>query len=95
MPVFVVSTLLATTHEVVVGQFGPVITICAVDVSKLPPLIVNEKLPVVTVVGEMLLIDGEAEFTVRVAPLDSVAPAPFCTCTVNVPAVLMVTGPTI
>jgi hypothetical protein len=53
-----VNTPFGTTQEVVVGQFGPVTTICAVDVLKLLPLIVNEKLPGATVVGEMLLIEG-------------------------------------
>jgi hypothetical protein len=38
---------------VLVGQFGPVITICAVEVLKLLPLIVSENVPAVTVVGEM------------------------------------------
>jgi len=76
--VFVVSTPFGTTHDVVVGQFGPVTTICAVDVLKLLPLIVNENVPAVTVVGEMLLIDGVL-LTVRLAPLDKVVPEPFCT----------------
>jgi hypothetical protein len=91
---FVVSTLLGTTHEVVVGQFGPVITIRAVAGSKLPPLIVNENDPVVTVVGERLLMEGAAALTVSVAPLDSVPPEPFCTRMVKLPASLIVTGPT-
>ena len=78
MLVFVVSTPFGTTHEVVVGQFGPVTTICAFEVLKLLPLIVNENVPVVTVVGEMLLIDGVL-LTVRLAPLDKVVPEPFCT----------------
>jgi hypothetical protein len=54
----VVNTPLGTTHDVVVGQFGPVTTICAVEVLKLLPLIVNENVPGATVVGEMLLIEG-------------------------------------
>jgi hypothetical protein len=74
---FVVSTPFGTTHEVVVGQFGPVTTICAVEVLKLLPLIVSEKVPAVTVVGEMLLIEGAGGFTVNVAPLDKVVPEPF------------------
>jgi hypothetical protein len=74
-----VSTPFGTTHEVVVGQFGPVTTICAFDVLKLLPLIVSEKVPAVTVVGEMLLIDGVGGLTVSEAPLDSVVPEPFCT----------------
>ena len=78
MLVFVVNTPFGTTHEVVVGQFGPVTTICAFDGLKLLPLIVSEKVPAVTVVGEMLLIDGVL-LTIRVAPLDKVAPEPFCT----------------
>ena len=78
MLVFVVSTPFGTTHEVVVGQFGPVTTICAFEVLKLLPLIVNENVPAVTVVGEMLLIDGVL-LTVRLAPLDKVVPEPFCT----------------
>jgi hypothetical protein len=76
--VFVVSTPFGTTHEVVVGQFGPVTTICAFEVLKLLPLIVNENVPAVTVVGEILLIDGVL-LTVRLAPLDKVVPEPFCT----------------
>jgi hypothetical protein len=76
--VLVVSTPFGTTHEVVVGQFGPVTTICAFEVLKLLPLIVNEKVPAVTDVGEMLLIEG-ALLTVRLAPLDRVVPEPFCT----------------
>ena len=54
----VVNTPLGTTQDVEVGQFGPVTTICAVDVLKLLPLIVNEKVPGATVVGEILLIEG-------------------------------------
>ena len=76
--VFVVNTPFGTTHDVVVGQFGPVTTICAVEVLKLLPLMVNENVPAVTVVGEMLLIDGVL-LTVRLAPLDKVVPEPFCT----------------
>jgi hypothetical protein len=53
-----VNTPFGTTQEVVVGQFGPVTTICAVDVLKLLPLIVNENEPGDTVAGEMLLIEG-------------------------------------
>jgi len=53
-----VNTPFGTTQEVVVGQFGPVTTICAVDVLKLLPLIVNENEPGGTVAGEMLLIEG-------------------------------------
>ena len=53
-----VNTPFGTTHEVVVGQFGPVTTICAVDVLKLVPLIVNENDPGNTVAGEMLLMEG-------------------------------------
>jgi hypothetical protein len=49
---------LGTTQDVEVGQFGPVTTICAVDVLKLLPLTVNEKVPAATVVGEILLIEG-------------------------------------
>ena len=79
MLVFVVNTLLGTTHDVVVGQFGPVTTICAFDVLKLLPLIVSEKVPAVTVAGEMLLIEGVAAFTVSEAPFDRVVPEPFCT----------------
>ena len=79
MLVFVVSTPFGTTQDVVVGQFGPVTTICAFEVLKLLPLIVSEKVPAVTVVGEILLIEGVAELTVSVAPFDKVAPEPFCT----------------
>ena len=50
--------MFGTTHEVVVGQFGPVMTICAVDVLKLLPLIVNENVPVVVDVGEIELIEA-------------------------------------
>ena len=50
----VVNTLLGTTQEVVVGQFRPVITIWAFAVLKLLPLTVSEKVPAVTLVGEML-----------------------------------------
>ena len=75
----VVSTPFGTTHEVVVGQFGPVTTICAFEVLKLLPLIVSENVPAVAVVGEMLLIDGVGGLTVREAPLDRVVPEPFCT----------------
>jgi hypothetical protein len=92
--VFVVSTPFGTTHEVVVGQFGPVTTICAFEVWKLLPLIVNEKVPAVTVVGEMLLIEGAAGLTVSVAPFDRAVPEPFCTWIVKLPAALIVTGPT-
>ena len=49
---------MGTVQEVIVGQFGPVKTIIAVEGSKLPPLTVSENEPVVTVVGDMLLIDG-------------------------------------
>lgn len=58
MLLLLVNTLLGTTHDVVVGQFGPVTTICAVDVLKLLPLMVNENVPGVVVLGEILLIDG-------------------------------------
>jgi len=77
--VFVVNTPFGTTHEVVVGQFGPVTTICAFEVLKLMPLIVRVKVPADTAVGEMLLIDGVVELTVNEAPLDRVVPEPFCT----------------
>ena len=90
----VVNTPLGTTHEVVVGQFGPVTTIWAFEVLKLLPLIVREKVPAVTVVGAMLLIDGPGGLTVNAAPLDRVPPVPFCTRIVKLPAVLIVTGPT-
>ena len=73
-----VSTPFGTTQEVVVGQFGPVTTICAFDVLKLLPLIVRENVPAATVVGEILLIDGVL-LTLRLAPFESVAPEPFCT----------------
>jgi hypothetical protein len=56
--VFVVSTPFGTTHDVVVGQFGPVTMIWAVDVLKLLPLIVSENDPGATLVGEMLLTEG-------------------------------------
>ena len=46
---------------------------------KLLPLIVSEKVPVVTEVGEIFVIDGVAEFTVNVAPFERVVPDPFCT----------------
>ena len=76
--VLVVSTPFGTTHEVVVGQFGPVTTICAFEVLKLLPLIVNENVPAVTVDGEILLIDGVL-LTLRLAPFERVVPEPFCT----------------
>ena len=76
--VLVVSTPFGTTHEVVVGQFGPVTTICAFEVLKLLPLIVSENVPAVTVVGEILLIDGVL-LTLRLAPFERVVPEPFCT----------------
>ena len=73
-----VSTPFGTTHEVVAGQFGPVTTICAVEASKLLPLIVREKAPAVVVVGEMLLIDGVVgALTVSVIPFDKVPLEPF------------------
>jgi len=75
----VVNTPFGTTHEVVVGQFGPLTTICALKVLKLVPLIVRVKVPADTVVGEMLLIDGMEELTIKEAPLDRVVPEPFCT----------------
>ena len=56
--VLVVNTPFGTTQEVVVGQFGPVTTICAVDVLKLLPLIVKENDPGDTVAGEILLMEG-------------------------------------
>jgi hypothetical protein len=89
-----VSTLFGTTQEVVVGQFGPVTTICAFEVLKLLPLIVSEKVPAVTVVGEMLLIEGAGGLTVSVAPFDRVVPEPFCTWIVKLPGVFNVNGPT-
>ena len=76
--VLVVSTPFGTTHEVVVGQFGPVTTICAFEVLKLLPLIVSENVPAVTVDGEILLMDGVL-LTLRLAPFERVAPEPFCT----------------
>ena len=75
-----VSTPFGTTHDVVVGQFGPVTTICAFEVLKLLPLIVRENVPVVTVVGEMLFMNGVAgALTVNVCPFDSAPPEPFWT----------------
>jgi hypothetical protein len=76
--VLVVSTPFGTTQEVVVGQFGPVTTICAFEVLKLLPLIVSENVPAVTVDGEILLIDGVL-LTLRLAPFERVVPEPFCT----------------
>ena len=73
-----VNTAFDTTHDVVVGQFGPVTTICAEDVSKLLPLIVNENVPAATLVGEILLMDGFVVLTVNVAPFERVPPDPFC-----------------
>ena len=70
-----VSTLLGTTHEVVVGQFGPVITIWALEVLKLLPLTVSEKVPAVTLVGEMLVVESVGAFTVSVWPFDSGPPS--------------------
>ena len=92
--VLVVSTPFGTTQEVVVGQFGPVTTIVAFEVLKLLPLIVNENVPAVTVVGKMLLIEGVEELTVSEAPFDRVVPEPFCTWIVKLPGVVIVTGPT-
>ena len=57
-----VSPPFGTTHEVVVGQFGPVITIWALEVLKLLPLTVSEKVPAVTLVGEMLVVEGVGAF---------------------------------
>jgi hypothetical protein len=74
-----VSTLFGTTHEVVVGQLGPVSTICAVEVLKLLPSIVSEKVPGVVDVGEMVLIEGFAGLTVSDAPLEGVPLDPFWT----------------
>ena len=72
-----VSTLLGTVQEVIVGQFGPVKTIIAVEGSKLLPLTVNENEPVVTVVGEMLLIDGVGLFAVIGDVFEIGPPEPF------------------
>ena len=73
-----VSTLFGTTHEVVVGQFGPVIMIWALEVLKLLPLTVSEKVPAVTLLARCC--GGKRRPGCRQFDhFDRVGPEPFCT----------------
>lgn len=89
----VVRTLFGTTQAVSLAHPGPVTTICAEATLKLLPLIVSENAPAVTLVGEMLLMDGAPAIAVTVRPLESEPLDPFRTWIVKVPGLARVTGP--